>query len=85
MISINEHNLKQKFLENFHPQKEYAKHYDSHAEEMHRFQIFVRHKHHIDEHNLHYENGGVSFKMGFNENSDLDDTEWMTGQKVTME
>ncbi|XP_055303331.1 procathepsin L-like [Sitodiplosis mosellana] len=50
---------------------EHSKHYDSLADEIHHFRIFVEHKHQIDEHNLHYENGIAHFKMGLNKYSDL--------------
>ncbi|XP_055307808.1 cathepsin L-like, partial [Sitodiplosis mosellana] len=51
--------------------EEHSKHYDSLADEIHHFRIFVEHKHQIDEHNLHYENGIAHFKMGLNKYSDL--------------
>ncbi|XP_055297310.1 procathepsin L-like [Sitodiplosis mosellana] len=44
---------------------------------MHHFQVFVDHKHKIDEHNLHYENGIVPFKMGLNKYSDLTHEEFV--------
>lgn len=76
------------FSFNFHPQKKYSKHYDTPADEMHRFHIFVDHKRKIDEHNLHHENGIASFKMGLNKYSDLSYEEFiemMNGYDVDYE
>ena len=55
----------------FHSQKEHSKYYDTPAKEQHHFRIFLNHKHRIDAHNIHYENGVVPFKMGLNKHSDL--------------
>lgn len=52
------------------------KQYATHAEENHRFRIFVDHKHKIAEHNRQYENGMVSFQMGLNRYSDMSQDEF---------
>lgn len=59
-----------------HTQIEHSKHYDTLADEVHHFRIFIDNKYKIAEHNLHDNNGVASFKMSLNKYSDLSSDEF---------
>lgn len=75
-FSNEKSSLSKKKNVHFHLQKENSKQYNSPADEMRHFHIFVDHKNKITEHNLRHENGLASFRMGLNEYSDLSHEEF---------
>lgn len=76
LSNSNQTNICQSIF-NCRSQSKHSKIYETPVEEMHRYRNFIDQKHHVDAHNLHYNNGVASFKMGLNKFSDLTHDEFV--------
>lgn len=54
-----------------HLQRAHSKHYDNIKDDLYHMHIFLEHKLHIEEHNHQYEDGLVSFRMGYSKYTDI--------------
>lgn len=54
-----------------HLQRAHSKHYDSLKDDLFHMHIFLKHKLYIEEHNQQYEDGLVSFQMGYSKYTDV--------------
>lgn len=59
-------------------QAEYKKHYNDPAEEAYHMEIFLKNKDNVEKHNQKFEEGAVSYKMGLNEFSDIEYSDFST-------
>ncbi|CAH2085104.1 unnamed protein product [Euphydryas editha] len=56
---------------------EHEKSYESEEEERNRMMIFLANKYHVDKHNLLFERGQVTFRLGLNKYSDMSHDEFV--------
>lgn len=59
-----------------HLQRAHSKHYDNLKDDLFHMHIFLEHKLSIEEHNQRFEDGLETFKMSYNEYTDMHDNEF---------